>query len=1744
MPGEIVDFRVPGVDVEEEIYRSDRTVVMRGRRQRDGAPVIVKTLSEEDRDPRDVLRLAREHEILQTLDSPGIVRSLGLERVNGSFALLLEDFGGVSLGHHLAAHRVDIPSFLTIASQLTEALCTIHDRGIIHKDLNPSNILVNVTTGQVKISDFGISSFLEREAQSETGVNLLEGTLPYISPEQTGRMNRSIDYRTDFYSLGATLYEVLLGWPPFQSGDPMELVHSHIARRPIPPCELNREIPVSVSAIVMKLLSKTAEERYQTARGLKADWDRCASELRSNGIVSVFEPGKEDYSDRFTIDQRLYGREEETRLLLDAFNRVCDGTPESLFVCGLPGIGKSALLHEVYKPLTKRRGFFISGKFDELQRNVPYASFLTAFRDLVHEILAGSDEQLAEWKTRLLEFLGKNGQVMVDVLPELELIIGPQPPVQELPSTEAQNRIHNVLCTFVRTVARKEHPLVLFLDDLQWADPASLDLLRLLMGESRDMHLLFLGAYRFPEPVDALDRIIVEMERSGCSVHRVVLLPLDGETTNRLIADSLHCDPAESAPLSSLVYEKTDGNPFFVNEFLKSLYRDKLLWFDRAEHDWKWDRARILQKDITENVVSMMTAKIRYLSDDGQRALTTASCIGNTFELNPLAMALGLPEARTAKLLQGAISEGLILPVGDAYKFVRGYGSDDPTEMLPGDHTVVTYRFTHDRVQQAAYSLIPDDRKAALHYAIGSNLLKSAGEPENDGRVLEVVNQMNLGAASIAGREEKLVLAALNLLAGRRAKVSGAFEAALRFFMAGKSLLSTDDWESEYRLTYDLTTEMGECEYLTGKFSEAEKGFTECHDHARGALDRARICYHEVALFVYAGEPERGIAAGITGLGLVGVRIARAPGKIAVIASLLRVQWLLRGRKILEIGHQRSMTDERQRLALRILMAMVHFAYRSSENLSAVVILKMVDATLSHGTADESPYAFATYGLVLSTGFGAVDSGCAFGDLSVRVADRNANQYMLGRCLFVLGSVLHGWRHDLPEGMKILADAYRQSLSSGDLEYASYALIHLTLDSIVTGETLDDVYRKAGENLAFVKRFRFANPELTFVLARQMVLSLKGATSAEGSLDDGEWKEEDYLALLGRTNENVARMYHTVFRMQVHYLFGQFDGALRTARDSRPYSAALRGQILQAEYCFYESLTLCQVMAGFPPGERRKAGRTLRRNLRKLKRWAKGAPGNFLHKYLLVQAEAARCAGRTEEAMNRYDRSIASATEHHYIQNAAMANELAASFHLAAGRSSVARAYLLEARTGYAGWGATGKVASLDRQYPAIIAGGVRRPRTQIGKKGAPSGETTSGELDLTSVLKASQALSSEIDLDRLLEKMMLIVLENAGAERGVLIMEEGNQLVVRAEGGTNGAVTVQSVPLGEYGRLSESAVHYVARTDEIVLLNDATRTSILKNDPYVAGDMPKSLLCLPISNQGKRSGILYFENNLTTDAFTPRRLEVLRLLSSQIAISLENARLHEREKVYARVQEEIRLAARIQIDLLPRSSPTVPGYEIAGMNLPAQMVGGDYYDFIPLGDHRVAICLGDVAGKGLPASLLMANLQATLRGQTLFDATPAECIRRSNKLLWESTSAEKFATVFFGILDPQNHRFSYVNAGQEIPFILTDDPEPVRLAEGGVALGVVEEFDFKEGAVTLGPGDTMVIVSDGITESMNSSQDLYGEERLRPLLFKLRGCNADALIERIIGDVRSFVGGAPQWDDMTIVVVRRTSVS
>jgi predicted ATPase/serine phosphatase RsbU (regulator of sigma subunit)/tRNA A-37 threonylcarbamoyl transferase component Bud32 len=1741
-------FELPGYEIIEELHRGRKTVVYRGRRTKDHEPVVIKVIRPDEVSPFDAARLHHEHETMKRAAFSGVVKVHAIEHYHDIHALVLEDFGGVSLKRIIQSRRLDFLTVLQIASQLAEILSVIHERNIIHKDINPNNIIINPDTGQVKVTDFGIASLLVRETANIGSLNGLEGSLPYISPEQTGRMNRTLDYRTDLYSLGVTLFELLIGWVPFQSTEPMELIHSHIAKMPSSPSDLNLDVPHSVSEIVLKLLAKTAEERYRSARGLKADLDRCLREWQATGRIAHFLPGENDATDRFSIPQHLYGREKEIAALLHAFERVSNGSSEVMLVSGHPGIGKSALIHEIHKPITGRRGFFISGKFDQFKRNIPYASLAQAFQEFIRQLLTGTDEELNVWKTNLRDALGQNGQVLVKIIPELELVVGEQPVLPDLPAAESQNRFNRVFLSFISAIARPDHPFVLFLDDLQWADAASLKVIQLLLAESRLKYVLLLGSYRENE-IDSghpLPQALSAIRESGTPVQEIALRPFDHSIMIRLIADALQVSPEQAAPLAVLVQQKTGGNPYFVNEFLKSLHHESLLTFDSIGRKWNWDLGEIQKRGITDNVVTLMAGKIQQLPPQTQNAVQLASCIGNTFDLFTLSLVYGHTQARTATDLWPAIEEGLLLPIGDAYKFVHAPGSETATFTVvpPTHYTDVSYKFAHDRVRQSAYSLIPEGQRSAFHLAIGKALLEKTGEEQRDERIFDIVNQFNLGASRVREKALRYQLARLNLQAGKKAKDSAAFEAALKYMTTGRTFLD-EDWSTDYDLSLELFRECGECEYLTGGFEASEKLFDMVISRASTNLDKARTFAAKVMLYTHIGNHDRAIEAGLIGLKLVGVHLARRPSKATVGIEILRSKWALRGRSIPNLSQLPRMNAPAPRVAIDILTSLMIVAYSSSAELSATVITRLLNTTLRHGIAEASSYAFALYGLLLGAGLRSYKAAYEFGNLAITVSQQSNNLLYQGRSNFVMGAVIHHWRKHAKLNLEYLTEARSLSMESGDLQFVASAHTHLVLVHMFIGTSLDDVFEKATEYLEYTTRIKFDDFAHEFISVRQMVMSLKGQTNQPGSFDTADFREDDYIPKLSTTKFVVAKMYYVLRKMQTMYLFGQFVEAGRLASESRKLLYALMGQLSEAEFNFYHSLICAARCSSTTSPERRMLIRTVKKNQRMMKRWSHHCPENFMDRYLLVEAELARLQNEVTEAMDLYEKAILTARTHGFIQNEALANELAAQFYISQGKRTIAAPYMRESRRAYTAWGATAKVSMLQRSYGDLLhdEASQQQPWNISDTTTLYSGNLDT-KLDLISVLKASQALSGEIVLAKLLDRMMQIVVENAGAERGCFLMEKGTSLFIVAEREerTNDAIALRSLPVEQSKRICLSLVQYVARTKDRVVLNDAATDSRFASDTYVLENKPKSILCVPILHQGKISALLYLENNLIAGAFTQERVEVLHLLSSQIAISIENARLYEQEKAFVRMQEEVRLASQIQQNLLPKTAPGIPGYEIAGTNIPAQMVGGDYFDFIPISEHRWAICLGDVSGKGLPASLLMANLQATLRGQTLLDAPPGECLHRSNKLLFQSTGPEKFATLFYGILDTRDHTFTFANAGHDNPFVMNRGVQKARLKTGGIPLGMIEEFSFDHDCVSLVAGDTIVMYSDGIPEAMNEQEEFFGEEQLATLLALHHSLTTTALMEKIVEEVKQFAGTTPQSDDMTIVVVRRTS--
>ncbi len=850
---------IPGIAVIALIYESNKSLVYRGRLEHNNKPVIIKIIKEEHPTPEDLARYRVEYEIIQNLNLDSVVTAYSLQPFKNSLVMILEDFGGESLRSFMASQKFTLLGFLTMAIKIAESLGEIHSKNVIHKDINPSNIVINPATGQLKIIDFSIATALSRENPQTKNSHALEGTLAYMSPEQTGRMNRVIDYRTDFYSLGVTFYELLTEKLPFDTTDTMELVHCHIAKQPVPPHEIKGEIPQAISDIVMKLLAKTAEERYQSAWGLKADLESCLFQLQTSGNITEFTLGSQDISDKFQIPKKLYGREKEIEQLLAAFERVAgslnnqtdsenqistdnnsdNDKTEIMLISGYSGIGKSALVKLIEKPITNRNGYFIWGKFDQYKRTIPYSAIVIAFSELVRQLLTESETQLTVWREKLRSAFGPNGQIIIDVIPEVELIVGSQSPVPELGPTESQNRFNLVFQNFIRVFCQPQHPLVIFLDDLQWADSATLKLIELMMTDEQTKYLFLIGAYRDNE-VSSTHPLIMTLEslrNQESIINYIALSPLEIDHVTNLIAETLHSDRESVKSLAELVISKTNGNPFFVNQFLKTLYQENLLTFELPQSGnkggWQWNVAQIEQCAITDNVVELMIQKLKKLPESTQQILRLVACLGNQFDLNTLCLINEKEASATFQALLPAIKEGLILPSSEL--------EAKSVELIHYPLLILNYKFLHDRVQQAAYTLIDDSQKKAVHLRIGRQILANTPTEYRSERIFELVDHLNVGRSLIVEEQEQMELAILNLEAARKAKEATAYFAAKEYLTASMEGLSEDIWNADYNLALALHKERADVEYLNGNFEESEEFINITLEKAHSVLEKAEI---------------------------------------------------------------------------------------------------------------------------------------------------------------------------------------------------------------------------------------------------------------------------------------------------------------------------------------------------------------------------------------------------------------------------------------------------------------------------------------------------------------------------------------------------------------------------------------------------------------------------------------------------------------------------------------------------------------------------------------------------------------------------------------------------------------------------------------------------------------------------------------------------------------------------------------
>jgi PAS domain S-box-containing protein len=1452
------DLEVVSNDAERILWRGQRAGDKFAR-----SPVLVVLPAAEHPTSAILDRLAHEYELRAILEPAWAARPIELLHWGVRPTLLLEDPGGEPL-ERLVGEPMEPGRFLRLAASIAAALAKVHERRLVHKDLKPANILVHCADGLTRFTGFGIASRLPRERPALNPPETIAGSLAYMAPEQTGRMNRSIDSRSDLYALGVTFYRMLTGLLPFSAADPMEWVHCHLARTPLTPSERVGGVPPPVSDIIMRLLGKTAEERYQTASGLEHDLKRCLSQWEQSGRIEPFLLGERDTPDRLLIPEKLYGRERDVEALVAVVDRVAKGGgTELVLVSGYSGIGKSSVVNELHRALVPPRGLFVAGKFEQHKRNIPYSTLAQAFQSLVRMVLTKGDAEFATWREAFRDALGPNGRLVADLVPELMLVVGEQPPVAEIEPQQAKARFQLTLRRFVSVFAQPEHPLVLFLDDLQWLDAATLDLIGDLLTQADVGRLMFIGAYRDNE-VDAdhpLVRKLAAIRGSRSKVSEIKLRPLGLRQVAQLVADTVHATPEDTEPLAELVHAKTSGNPFFVIQFLHALAEEGLLVFDHQDTRWTWDVDRIHAKGYTDNVADLMVAKLARLPARTQRALRDLACLGAAADAAKLAIAsFGAPEDKVDADLWEAVRAELI-------------------ERLPH-----AYKFTHDRVQEAAYSLIPAEDRAATHLRIGRLLAAHIPPEDRDEAIFDIVNQLNAGATLIISQHERDQLAEFNLIAGQRAKSSAAYVSALNYLAAGARLFSDDIWKRRHQLVFRLERDRAECEFLVGALAESERRLANLAGRAENAVERAAVACLRLDLYMVLDGVDRAIEIGLEYLRSFGLNWSPHPTADEARRAFDRTRALLRSRAVDELFEQALLTDPASLATLDVLTKLVPPAFWTDENLEVLVLSEAATLSLERGVSDGSSLACAWLGLSATVRFGDDDVGQRLAQLGYDLVDRRGLVGFAARTFSNHGRLL-GWTR----GFRPAGDAMQRTIDvankAGDLTYAAYASMTLVTLLLLGGEPLVDVQRSAADCLAFTRRIGFSL--VVDVASTQLALveTLRGLTRSFGSFDSDRFQE-------ARAESHFARRpiecWYWIRKLQARYLAGDNPAAVAAAARAERLVPAITLSFEMIDYWFYSALSRAASCASASADERASHLEAIRAHYSRLNAWAEKCPESFESRAVLVAAEIARVEDRPLDAERLYEEAIRSAGVNGFVHIEALANELASRSYAERGFDKIARTYLRDARYGYLRWGADGKVGQLEALHPWLQQ--EAPPPAPGGAIGAPV-----EQLDLATVIKVSQAISSEIVFEKLIDTLMRTAIEQAGAERGLLFLARTGALKVAAEATTPGdTVTVRLRDDRVAGdALPESMLHYVQRTLATVILDDAAAGSAFAADPYILARRARSVLCLPLANQSRLVGVLYLENNLASSVFSPARIGILNVLASQAAISLENARLY-----------------------------------------------------------------------------------------------------------------------------------------------------------------------------------------------------------------------------------------------------------
>ncbi len=1725
-------IKIPGYSIGDEIYNGPSTLIYRAKRDKDDNPVIIKLLKKEYPTPLELSHFQHEYEILTSINgAKGIVKTYDILDYWNSKAIVMEDIGGESLENLIKKSKITLKSFLVIGIKLCDIIESIHKNNIIHKDIKPQNILLNTQTGEVELIDFSISTRLLKDNQEIVEPGSLEGTLQYISPEQTGRMNRSIDYRTDFYSLGVTFYEMLTGRLPFDSNDPMELVHAHIAKIPVPPHTVKSDIPEVVSKIILKLMSKNAEDRYQGTWGLKDDLTRCYKELKDTGKVSDFEIAANDVSGRFQIPEKLYGREKEREQILGAFDQVAAGGKRILFITGESGIGKTAIIHEVQKPIVEKHGFFISGKYDKFKRNIPYSAIIQAFQELVRQILTKDEEKQKQWKTKILDTIGSNGKLITEIIPQIELIIGEQPPVQELPPQESQNRFNMVFQNFVKSFTGSDHPLVLFLDDLQWMDLASLNLIQVLFSDTEFEYFLFCGSYRDNE-VDAAHPLHLALEKlknDGIQLENIQITHLRVTHIESLISDTLHLNNGQSSDLAALTEQKTGGNPFFVIEFLKKLNEDTLIVFDGK---WSWDIKKIKAASITDNVVDLMAEKIKKLPPATKEVLKLSACIGVKTYINTLAIIYGKSESDTLNDLTPAINEGMIIKIEDDTKFV------------------------HDRVREAAYSLIDAQKAKELHHKIGTTLLNHPQIRPFEERVFSIVNQLML-CKDLLNEDEKKKLIELSITAAKKAKANAAWDAACGFFTGVNDLMGEDSWQTDYIESLDYYTEWAEAEYTATHYDKAEELYNIVIKNAKTIFDKTKVSNIKILSLVNLLQFSDAIKLGSYLLNKLRFRIKypKSTSPLSIITELVKSNRLIKKNlkefgtnDIQELIRLPEVTDKTILLSTNISTSLVVPAlFDKNSNYFPYLSIWITNHSLKYGLTPSSSIGFAGLATVHVIAFKAFDKAYNLSLLAEKIINKYNDNFNRSYILCSSALLIHYWKKRIVSTIEMFQEAFEDGYISGNYQWATYAIIHKIIRLLISGREIPYISEEMVHSEPPLKKMNQQGVIPIFNMCRQTIFNLMSKSDSPYNLSGAYFDQSTY-----NTSDPGIISALFFFKLFLCVFTGNFEKGQQYINHAISAIKGAQGFI----HNIWTEFFVCIVM--IKARNETRSLKKIKKIIMNLKNYSRIMPENFEPLFLIADAEYERIAKKPNNVVEKYEKAITRSEECGFLHLKALAHELASEYFIENNLNKTAQYFLTEARYLYDKLGAATKVDLLEKSHPELLTAFDRTSEKaevdmsmtqKISSKLTPRKSTvrTGNILDIGTVLKSARALSGEIEMKSLLTKMIAILMENAGAEKGILILPKGDELFIEAVRSIkeNYNEVLQSRPIDKQDFVPSAIIRYVSKTKEMVVLDNASASGKYTEDEYIKINNVKSLLCNPILNQGKLVGVLYLENNLSVGTFTAERVEMLDILSAQAAISIENARLIENMKEKERLKQEMEIAERIQTSLCP-PIPAHKDFEMTAIMKPAEEVGGDYYDISFDVAKNLWVAIGDVSGHGVTPGLIMMMAQTAFNTHLsgLAETTPKSLINNVNTILNTNIRnrlhEKHFMTMNF-LKYCGNGKFLQAGSHLDILVYRKKNKKCEIINTKGVYLGIVPNISDSLSDIEffLDSGDILFLFTDGIIEAQNEKTELWGQERLIECIEKSAEKNIEEIKDSIINEAMSWCRNKP-LDDMTLVVSRR----